>query len=36
MSEFGHRLEFDKNGLAICKESGEKYILSDGKVNKVE
>jgi UDP-2-acetamido-3-amino-2,3-dideoxy-glucuronate N-acetyltransferase len=36
MSEYGHRLEFDEKGLAICKESGEKYILSSGKVNKVE
>ncbi|HSK71103.1 MAG TPA: DapH/DapD/GlmU-related protein [Pyrinomonadaceae bacterium] len=34
MSEFGHRLEFDENGEAICPESGEKYILQDGKVSK--
>src|SRR5436190_20659236 len=25
MSEFGHRLDFDKNGIAICPESKEKY-----------
>jgi UDP-2-acetamido-3-amino-2,3-dideoxy-glucuronate N-acetyltransferase len=35
MSEFGHRLEFDANGMATCEESKEKYILQDGKVNKL-
>lgn len=35
MSEFGHRLNFDKNGLAICPESGETYKLENGRVNKV-
>ena len=34
MSEFGHRLEFDNDGKAVCKESGEKYLLSNGKVSK--
>ena len=34
ISEFGHRLEFDNNGLAACPESGDKYILEDGKVRK--
>ena len=27
VSEYGHRLEFNKKGLAICPESGEKYNL---------
>jgi UDP-2-acetamido-3-amino-2,3-dideoxy-glucuronate N-acetyltransferase len=35
MSEYGHRLEFDSDGFAICKESGEKYKLSNNKVEKV-
>jgi len=36
MSEYGHRLEFDEKGEAVCFESGEKYILkSDNKVQKV-
>lgn len=35
MSEYGHRLEFDSEGNATCPESGEKYILKDGNVNKV-
>jgi len=34
ISEFGHRLEFDNNGWAACPESGDKYILEDGKVRK--
>ncbi len=35
MSEYGHRLEFDKKGFAICKESKETYKLVDQKVSKV-
>ena len=34
MSEYGHRLNFDDNGLATCPESGEKYELKDGMVTK--
>lgn len=29
MSEYGHRLHFDQQGLAICPESNEKYQLID-------
>ena len=32
MSRFGHRLEFNDENKAVCPESGEKYILSLGKV----
>lgn len=35
MSEYGHRLEFDKQNIAICPESSEKYKLEDNKVNKL-
>ncbi|MFA4864401.1 MAG: acyltransferase [Bacteroidales bacterium] len=35
MSEFGHRLEFNKEGIATCPESGEKYLLKDGFVRKL-
>ncbi|NQV77108.1 MAG: N-acetyltransferase [Lutibacter sp.] len=35
ISEFGHRLEFDKNGFAVCLESDEKYQLKDNKVEKI-
>jgi UDP-2-acetamido-3-amino-2,3-dideoxy-glucuronate N-acetyltransferase len=30
MSEFGHKLKFDENGLATCPESGEKYRIENG------
>lgn len=36
MSEFGHRLEFDANGLAICPESGQKYKLENNLVKRIE
>lgn len=35
MSEYGHRLNFDKEGIAICPESNEKYKLEGGRVTKV-
>ena len=35
MSEFGHRLDFNENGLAICPESNEKYKLENNKVVKL-
>ena len=35
MSEYGHRLEFDRNGHATCPESGEKYVLEDKRVRKI-
>jgi len=35
MSEYGHRLVFDENGLAGCPESGERYRLEDGAVSKI-
>jgi UDP-2-acetamido-3-amino-2,3-dideoxy-glucuronate N-acetyltransferase len=35
MSEYGQRLNFDKKGIAICSESGEKYQLIDGRVQKI-
>jgi UDP-2-acetamido-3-amino-2,3-dideoxy-glucuronate N-acetyltransferase len=36
MSEYGHRLHFDADGFATCKESGEKYQLINNTVIKVE
>lgn len=36
MSEYGHRLNFDGKGIAVCPESGEKYILKNNKVTKLE
>ncbi|MBC6367455.1 acyltransferase [Algoriphagus sp. AK58] len=34
MSEYGHKLVFDKEGKAICPESGDVYFLKEGKVSK--
>lgn len=34
MSEYGHRLTFDDNGIAICEESKEEYKLDNGTVTK--
>jgi len=35
ISEYGHRLNFDENGIAICPESGEKYQLKNNTVAKI-
>jgi len=35
MSEYGHKLLFDKNGNAICPESKEQYKLENGIVIKL-
>jgi len=35
VSEYGHKLNFDKDGLATCPESGEKYALSNNEVRKI-
>ena len=35
ISEYGHRLDFDEKGLAICPESKEKYELKNNLVNKI-
>ncbi|WP_138477158.1 acyltransferase [Dyadobacter bucti] len=35
ISEYGHRLEFDPEGTAVCPESGEKYRLENNQVKKL-
>jgi len=35
MSEYGHKLVFDKKGFAVCPESGERYRLENGNVTKI-
>ena len=35
ISEFGHRLHFDNNDIAICSESSEKYQLKNDLVTKI-
>lgn len=34
ISEYGHRLHFDKNGIATCPESQETYTLKNNQVSK--
>ena len=33
MSQYGHRLHFDSQGIAVCIESGMKYKLENNKVS---
>lgn len=35
ISEYGHRLNFDENGIGICPESNEKYQLKNNLVTKL-
>ena len=34
VSEYGHRLDFDNDGIAICLESGDKYTIDGDNVIK--
>ena len=35
VSEYGHKLTFDIEGIAICPESGQKYRLSENSVTRI-
>jgi len=35
VSEYGHKLIFDREGFAVCPESGQKYELSNNVVQKI-
>lgn len=35
ISEYGHRLKFNEEGIAVCPESKEKYMFKKGKVIKL-
>jgi len=35
VSEYGHKLEFDENGKAVCMQTGQEYKLENGIVKKV-
>lgn len=35
VGEYGHRLDFNQDGIAICKESKDKYQLVNNKVSKI-
>jgi UDP-2-acetamido-3-amino-2,3-dideoxy-glucuronate N-acetyltransferase len=36
VSEYGHRLSFDENGIAFCPETNQKYQLLDKVVRRIE
>ncbi len=36
VSEYGHRLNFDENNQAVCPESLQEYVLSEGQVSRVK
>jgi UDP-2-acetamido-3-amino-2,3-dideoxy-glucuronate N-acetyltransferase len=36
VSEYGHRLSFDENGIAFCPETKQKYQLLDKVVRRIE
>lgn len=35
ISEYGHKLVFDKKGFAICPESEDRYYLENGNVSRI-
>lgn len=35
VSEYGCKLDFDENGFAVCPESGQRYKLTDNRVERV-
>jgi UDP-2-acetamido-3-amino-2,3-dideoxy-glucuronate N-acetyltransferase len=35
ISEYGHKLSFDKEGFAVCPESNQRYQLKNGHVEKI-
>lgn len=36
MSEYGHRLKFDTNGIAVCPESKQEYKFDGKKVSRIK
>ena len=36
MSEYGHKLQFNEKGKAVCKENGEEYLLDNKLVSKIK
>jgi UDP-2-acetamido-3-amino-2,3-dideoxy-glucuronate N-acetyltransferase len=35
MSEYGHRLEFNEEGIAVCPEGKEQYLLRNNSISKI-
>ena len=36
MSEFGHRLDFNENNIAVCPESNQEYLLTNNHVKRIK
>jgi UDP-2-acetamido-3-amino-2,3-dideoxy-glucuronate N-acetyltransferase len=36
VSEYGHRLNFDESGLAVCPETGQEYLKSNNEVKRIK
>ena len=36
MSEYGHKLSFDENGMAVCPESGQEYKMERNEIKRVK
>jgi UDP-2-acetamido-3-amino-2,3-dideoxy-glucuronate N-acetyltransferase len=36
ISEHGHKLTFDANNKAVCKESGQEYVLENNRVRRIK
>lgn len=36
MSEYGHKLAFNKEHIAVCPESAEQYVLENNQVKKID
>lgn len=36
VSEYGHRLKFSEEGIAVCSETRQEYRLQDGKVERIK
>ena len=36
VSEYGHKLQFNKEGLAVCPESRQHYLLKDNSVKRIK
>ena len=35
ISEYGHRLDFNEKGIAVCPESGQQYLLDNNVVKRI-
>jgi UDP-2-acetamido-3-amino-2,3-dideoxy-glucuronate N-acetyltransferase len=36
VSEYGHKLNFDDAGHAVCPETAQEYVLNNGNVKRIK